>query len=160
MQNLAGHKQAHDLVCAELERASVRRLPVAFRHSGPEVPARVVGVITHADGTITVLSRLWYYFAVRSSRPLKRDPGMGHVVRVEGSASGGGSLTIERDAPFFTLTLRTASLISSRCSLRSTVVTRGARHHGRRFAATSMTRCWPPPNAIDPVQRSIEVPHE
>lgn len=89
MQNLAGHKQAHELVCTELERAGVRCFPVSFVQRGPEVPARVVGVIAHADGAITVMSRLWYYFAVNSSKPLMRDPGMGHVVRVEGFASPG-----------------------------------------------------------------------
>ena len=88
MQNLAGHKQAHELVCAELERAGVRHFPVSFVGDGPKVPARVVGVIAHTNGTITVLSRLWYYYAVNSSKPIMRDPGMGHVVRVNGMLGG------------------------------------------------------------------------
>ena len=101
MQNLAGHKQAHELVCAELERAEVRRFPVSFVQGGPEVPARVVGVITHTNGTITVLSRLWYYYTVNSSKPIMRDPGMGHVVRVEGYASPGKAFDKRRGCSGF-----------------------------------------------------------
>jgi len=88
VKNLAGHEQAHELVCAELERAGVRRLPVKFTRRPPEVPARVVGIITHTNGAITVLSRAWFYYVTHSSKPLMRDPGMGGEVRVNGMSGG------------------------------------------------------------------------
>lgn len=88
MTNLAGHPQAHETCCAELGEAGVRTYPVDFKHMGPEVPARVVGVITHADGNITVLSRLWYYWVTRSTSPLMIDPGNGSEIRVDGYAGG------------------------------------------------------------------------
>ncbi len=88
MMNLAGHPQAHETCAAELQEAGVRLYPVDFKHNGPEVKARVVGVITHEDGNIVVLSRLWYYWATHSSMPLLIDPGMGGEIRVDGFSGG------------------------------------------------------------------------
>lgn len=98
MQNLAGvpAERSNSIVMRELVAAGcVPSLLATFMKGRvPEVPTNLVGVLSFVDGTAVTFCRQWYYWSVRTSRPLPYKPAkelndrLGSTVRVDGFSGG------------------------------------------------------------------------